>query len=69
MDEKYPLLMLQLESCLTRQNLLNVCLCKGDDEYLVYKADEEKILQWLARKVCLFVYFIFVRFVCLFILF
>ena len=50
-DEKYPRAMVKLEECLTKKNLLNVCNCKGSDDFVAYKSDESKILAWLSLKI------------------
>jgi len=50
-DENYQQALTKLEDCLTKQNLLNICICKGSDDIVAYKSDESKILAWLSLKV------------------
>jgi len=50
-EPDYSPALLKLEECLTKQCLMQICTCKGDDEFVVYKADNDKILQWLVTKV------------------
>lgn len=51
MDQEYPVAMHKLDGCLTKDMLLNVCDCKGSDDLVVFKCNEEKLLQWLSKKV------------------
>lgn len=50
-DEKHSKALAVLESCLTKNLLLKICSWKGDEEYTAYKLDEEKVLNWLSKKV------------------
>lgn len=50
-DEDYPLGVQLLEKCLDRRSLLNLCECKGADDFLAYKADNQKILDWITLKI------------------
>jgi len=50
-DPEYPLGMQLLEKCLDKRSLMNLCECKGTDDFVAYKASEERILQWIELKV------------------
>ena len=54
MDDEHSPGMRQLESCLSHNQLLNICDSKGSDDLIVYKGNLEKITQWLTKKVCLY---------------
>ena len=44
--------MRDLELCLSHDAMLNICDSKGSDDLVVYKGNQEKIIQWLTKKVC-----------------
>ena len=50
-DDKHMKAISLLETCLTKNMLLKICQCKGTEDYTVYKLDEEKLMNWLMKKV------------------
>lgn len=50
-DQKYQSAMTELEKCLDKRSLENVCQCRGSEDFAAYRADETKILSWLTLKV------------------
>ena len=50
-DENYTSGVRALEMCLNKQQLQNVCACKGDEDYTAYKIVEDKVMNWLTKKV------------------
>lgn len=51
MDDTFTHPLRSLESCLNREILEHVCDCKGSDDLIVYKANYDKIINWLSKKI------------------
>lgn len=50
-DDNHNIGLAKLENCVDKEMLQNICTCKGDDEFTAYKLNEDKMLEWLSKKV------------------
>ena len=50
-DDRFPLGVQMLERCMEQRSLMNLCECRGSNDFHAYKANEEKILAWIVLKI------------------
>ena len=50
MDKDYPAIQ-RLNSCVSAEDMANICDMKGDDDLQAYRISEDRVLAWLRQKV------------------